>query len=130
MAGHRVLWERFFLAFPQSVHANDGVVPEYGLRSCSKYFGIHLYQYITRDSSGGIVTGYGAERLEFDFSGSGGKFYLLHSDQTGSWAHPASYPMDKVAGGVKLTIHHLVPRSGMAELYFHFSIRVHGVVLN
>jgi len=44
--------------------------------------------------------------------GGGGSvnFSLLHHIQTGTGAHPASYPM--VTGGVKLTTHlHLVPRS-------------------
>jgi hypothetical protein len=48
------------------------------------------------------------------------EYSLLHVVQTGSWAHPTSYPMgtggsfpgDKVAGSVKLTTHlQLVPRS-------------------
>jgi hypothetical protein len=55
-------------------------------------------------------------------------FSILHSVQTGSGAHPASYPMGtmgSLAGGessidMKLTIHHhLMPRSRMVELYFH-----------
>jgi hypothetical protein len=40
----------------------------------------------SRDSSVGIATGYGLDGPGFDFS-------LLHSVQTGSGAHPASYPI-------------------------------------
>jgi hypothetical protein len=52
-------------------------------------------------------------------------FSLLHSVQTGSVAHPASYPMGSMGlfprgqsgRGVKLTTHlHLVPRSIMVQL--------------
>jgi hypothetical protein len=54
-------------------------------------------------------------------------------------AHPASYPMGtggsfsraESGGGVKLTTHlHLVPRLRMVELYLHFLIYIHGVMLN
>jgi hypothetical protein len=49
-----------------------------------------------------------------------------------------SYPMGTVVPskeekrpGRELTTNlHLVPRSRMVELYFHFPIRLHGVVLN
>jgi hypothetical protein len=52
----------------------------------------------------------------------------LHSVQTSSEAHPASYQKGaggsffkiKAAEGVKLTTHlYLVPRSKMVELYLH-----------
>jgi hypothetical protein len=53
---------------------------------------------------------------------------LLHTVQTGSGAHQASYTMG--TGGDKLTIHlHLVPILRMGELYLHYSIRLQGVVL-
>jgi hypothetical protein len=53
-----------------------------------------------------------------------GNFSLHHRVQTGSEAHPASYPVGtrgyfpggKAAGGVKLTTYlHLVPRSRIRE---------------
>jgi hypothetical protein len=50
-------------------------------------------------------------------------FSLPHSVQTGSGAHPISYPM----GEADL---HLVPRSRMVELYLHSPICLHGIVLN
>jgi hypothetical protein len=67
------------------------------------------------------------------------RFSLLHSVQASSGVHPTSYPMGtedsfpwgKVAGGLKLTTNlHLVPRSRMVELYHHFPICLHGIVLN
>jgi hypothetical protein len=66
-------------------------------------------------------------------------FSLLHSVQTGSSTHPASYPVGKGTlslgvkwgTGVKLTTHlHLVLRVRTLELYLHSPIRLHGVVLN
>jgi hypothetical protein len=49
--------------------------------------------------------------------------YLLHSVQTGSGAHPASYSVGN--GGVNRTTHlHLVPRVRMLELYLHSPIRL------
>jgi hypothetical protein len=58
-------------------------------------------------------------------------FPLLHSIQTGSEAHPASYPMGIGDWGVKLTIHlHLVLRLRMVEVYLHSPPRLHGIVLN
>jgi hypothetical protein len=51
----------------------------------------HKFGVQGRDSSVGIATGFGP-----DDRGSiraGKHFYLLHSVQTGSEAHPASYPM-------------------------------------
>jgi hypothetical protein len=83
-----------------------------------------------------IVTGWTAR---VQFPGGGRDFCLLHSVQTGSGAHPASCTMGmgsfflrgKAAGDVKVTSHlHLVPKSRMVELYPHFPIQLHGVVLN
>jgi hypothetical protein len=63
----------------------------------------------------------------------------LHSPQTGSGPHPASYPMGtgggftggRYSGGVKLTTHlQLVPRSRMVELYLHSALCLHGTSLN
>jgi hypothetical protein len=60
---------------------------------------------------------------------------LLHSIQTGSEAHPASYPMvpGAISSWVKwpgLATHlRLVPRSRMVGLHFHFLICLHGMVL-
>jgi hypothetical protein len=84
----------------------------------------------SRDSSVGIATGY---RLDGRGSIPGGaeNFSLLYNVQTGSEAHPASYPLGtgtvskgvKRPGGVKLINHlHLLPRSRMVELYLHSSI--------
>jgi hypothetical protein len=57
-------------------------------------------------------------------------FSLLHTVQTGSEAHRASYAIGR-GRGVKLATHpHLFPRSRMAELYLQFLIRLHGVMLN
>jgi hypothetical protein len=73
------------------------------------------------------------------FLAKGKSFFLLHSVQTDSGAHSAFYLMGiggsfqgtKAAQGVKLTTYLcLVPRSRMVELYIHFPIRLHGVVLN
>jgi hypothetical protein len=47
---------------------------------------------IIGDSSVGIVTGYGV-CMAGVWPGRGKRFSLLHSVQTGSGAHPASYPM-------------------------------------
>jgi hypothetical protein len=51
---------------------------------------------------------------------------LLHSVDTGSDAHSASYLMGTrvtYTGAVKLTTRlHLVPSSGVVELYLHFTI--------
>jgi hypothetical protein len=65
-------------------------------------------------------------------------FFLLYKVQTGSGAHPASYP--KVTGGdfpgkssrgVNLTTHlNLVPRSRMMELYLRPYIYLHGIEPN
>jgi hypothetical protein len=65
-------------------------------------------------------------------------FSVLHSVQTVSDTHSASYPVGAgahspgVSGrGMKLTIHlHLEPRTRMVELYLHSLIRLHGVVVN
>jgi hypothetical protein len=88
-----------------------------------------------RDSSVGLATSTTA-RVRFPVEAS---FCLLHVVQTGSGAHPVSYPMgtvgsfagSKAAWGVKLTTHlHLVSWSRMMELYLHSPIRFHGIVLN
>jgi hypothetical protein len=49
---------------------------------------------VSRGSSVGIVTGYGLDcrRLEVQVPTGAGDFSLLHRVQTGSGAHPASYP--------------------------------------
>jgi hypothetical protein len=70
----------------------------------------------------------------------GQDFALLHGDQTGSEADVASYPVGTWAlsprvkrqgGGVKLTTDlNLVPRSRKVELYLHFPICLHGILLN
>jgi hypothetical protein len=47
----------------------------------------------SRDSSVGIVTGYGLDDRGFRFTAGAGNSSLHHRVQTGSGAHPASYPM-------------------------------------
>jgi hypothetical protein len=54
-----------------------------------------LFCFGSRDGSVGIVTGYGLDGRGSILAGT--TFSPLHSVQTGSGAHPASYPMD--AGG-------------------------------
>jgi hypothetical protein len=70
---------------------------------------------MSRDSSVGIVTGYGLDNrmIGVRLPEEAGNFSLRHHYQTGSGAHPASYPMGTGGErGVKLTTHlHLVPRS-------------------
>jgi hypothetical protein len=76
---------------------------------------------ISWDSLVGIATGYG---LDGPGSIAGRE---THSVETGSVAHPASYPMhtERSFSGVKRTAYeaehssHLMPRSRMVELYLH-----------
>jgi hypothetical protein len=57
--------------------------------------------------------------------------------QTGSGVHPAPYPVgtgscflrSRAVGGVRLTAHLQVVLENV-DVYFHFPIRLHGVVLN
>jgi hypothetical protein len=81
----------------------------------------------SRDSSVGIVTRLWAGRPGLD-SRQERNCSLVHNIQTGSEAHPASYPMDmgrsfpggKADGREKLTTHlHLVPRLRMVKIYLH-----------
>jgi hypothetical protein len=74
----------------------------------------YAYLYLSRHSSVGIATAYGVDdwMIGIRFSAGAGNFTLRHRVQTGSGAHPASYPMDTglfpwgLSGrGVKLTIH-------------------------
>jgi hypothetical protein len=67
----------------------------------------------------------------------GARDFFLHSIQTGSGVHQASYPIGTgtLSPGVKRpgreSDHpHLVPRSRMMALYLHSPLRLHGVVLN
>jgi hypothetical protein len=53
--------------------------------------------FLSRDSSVGIATGWcWTDGIKFPTEAR--EFSLLHSVQTGSGAHPASYPMGKGAG--------------------------------
>jgi hypothetical protein len=57
-----------------------------------------------RNSSVGIATGYGLDdrMIGFQFAAGAGNFSLRRHVQTGSGAHPASYPMstgDSFPGG-------------------------------
>jgi hypothetical protein len=70
--------------------------------------------------------------------GRGKRFSLLHSVQTGSGIHPASYSMGTGAlspgikwPGMELTTHpHLVLKLRIVELYLHSLTCLHGIVLN
>jgi hypothetical protein len=55
----------------------------------------HLYKAGSRDSSVGIVLGYGLDDWgsTVRFPAGAGNFSLHHRVQNGSGAHPASYPM-------------------------------------
>jgi hypothetical protein len=94
----------------------------------------------SRDSSVGIATGYGLDRRGSILdSGKRFLFSLLHSFQTDSGAHPASYsmrmggsfPRVKRPGVVKLTTDlHRVPTSRIVELYLCFPIHLLVLVFN
>jgi hypothetical protein len=67
------------------------------------------------------------------------KYFSLHSAQTSSGAHPASYRMrsagifmgEESGRGVKLTIHfNLMSQIRMVELYLHYPLRLQGLFLN
>jgi hypothetical protein len=61
------------------------------------------------------------------------RFSVFHSVDSCSGSHPASYPMGigvKRLGRATDHLPRLVPRPRMVDLYTHFSIRLHGVVLN
>jgi hypothetical protein len=83
------------------------------------------------------MDGVRAGRSEFS-SQKKKNFSLLHNFQNGTATLSASYPigtrgffLSVKATDVKLVNHlHLVPRLGMMELYLHFPIHLHGVVLN
>jgi hypothetical protein len=92
------------------------------------------WKWMSWDTSVGIATGYGFDSRGL-IPGRGKRCSVVYSLQTGSGAHPASYPMGTGGRfprrGVKLTTHlHLVPRSRMLELYLHFLICLPGVVFN
>jgi hypothetical protein len=91
----------------------------------------------SRDSSVGIATGYGLHGR-----GVGVRvpvrvgYYPLHVAQTGSGAHPASYPIDTgvLSPGVKWPgreADHWTPTSAQVKnLYIYSPVRLHDVVLN
>jgi hypothetical protein len=85
-----------------------------------------------------MTTGYGMDDRG-SISDMDKRFSLLRRFQTGSGAHPTSYPMgrgglfppEQSDRGVELTTQpNPVSRPRMVELYLHSSIRLHGVVLN
>jgi hypothetical protein len=65
-------------------------------------------------------------------SRQGQDFSRLHSAQTGSEPHPASYPVGTGRSLLrgKAADHPIVPRSKMMELYLHSPTCLHGIVLN
>jgi hypothetical protein len=75
-----------------------------------------------------LATGWTAEGSEFE-SLQGQDVSLLHSVQTVSGNHSASYPVGTGAWSWPLTSNH---RRGQeyVDLYIHSPIRLHGVVLN
>jgi hypothetical protein len=66
-----------------------------GQKNSFEYFSFLLSIFgKSRDSSVGIVTGYGLDNYGVGFeSWWGQEFSLLHVVQTGPGTHPASYPM-------------------------------------
>jgi hypothetical protein len=92
---------------------------------------------VSRDSSVGIALGYELDDRgsRVRFPAGAGNFSLHHRVQTGSVAHPASYPTatrgsfprGKVAGGAKLTTHLLthVFSSGMFSLTEHHAMKAY-----
>jgi hypothetical protein len=92
----------------------------------------------SRDSAVGMATGWTAERSEFE-SREGQDVSSLHVVQTGSGAHPASYPMGiggSFPGGKAVRAWSWPLNSNYCRgqeyvnLYIHSPIRLHGVVLN
>jgi hypothetical protein len=89
----------------------------------------------SRNSSVGIAT---SRTTGVRFAAEARDSSLLHSFQTRSGAHSDSNPMGSWVSfpgyscrNVKLTTHlHLMPRSRMMELYLHYRICFHGLVLN
>jgi hypothetical protein len=84
----------------------------------------------SRDSSDSIVTSYGLHGRG-SIPGMGKMYFSFPQHPHQLWGH---YVMDTVGSfpgrGVKLTSHlHLVPRSGMVELYLHSPICLDGAVL-
>jgi hypothetical protein len=102
---------------------------------------VALFGDRSRGSSGGIVSDYGLDDRAIEVrSPTGADFSSSPWVQTGSGAHPASYPMGtmgtggsfpgvKRGRGVTLTIHpHLVPRLRMSRSYASSSpMCLHGV---
>jgi hypothetical protein len=92
-----------------------------------------------RDISVGIATGYGVDDQIIGVRFSAGSRFFRHLVQTGSEAHPASYPMGDGGPfpGVNLPgreADHSPPSSAgvkeCMELYLHSPIRLHGVVFS
>jgi hypothetical protein len=81
---------------------------------------------VSLDSSADIAIGYRLDSQGF-IPGRAKRFSLLHIIQTVALV-PIQSKVDRV---VKLAPYiHLVPRSGMMELYFHSPISLDGIVLN
>jgi hypothetical protein len=93
---------------------------------CSKHICV-VYTILGEHSSDGIATGYGMEDRKVGVRVPvGSRIFSLH-------VVPPSLLSNGYRGlsgrGVKLTPHHLVPRSRKVELYLHSPIRRHGIVL-
>jgi hypothetical protein len=79
----------------------------------------------------GIMKDHGLEGRS-SIPGKGKTFSLLHSVQSGSGTHSASYPVgtgDKEGRAVKPTTYLHLVMSIMAELYLHSPTCLHGIVL-
>jgi hypothetical protein len=100
----------------------------------------HIMQFSQiscRRSSFGIVTGYGLDDRDsgVQILARAGNFSLLHHIQTGSGAHPASYPM--VTGGFLPLVErpvreadHLPPSSAKVQDVWRYTSAPHDMVLS
>jgi hypothetical protein len=102
---------------------------------------IFTFNIMSRDRSVCIATGYELDdqMIGVRFSVKAGNFSLRHCVQTGSGAHPVSYPVSTGGSfpGVKRSgceAGHSSPSTAevkeCVELYLRSSIRLHGVVLS
>jgi hypothetical protein len=90
--------------------------------------GLPVYLVLAQWYSAGLRAGWSGVRVMDE----AGNFSLYHRVQTGSGAHPASYPVGtkgSLSGG---DAYHSPPSISevkeCVELYLHSSVRLHGVV--